>query len=212
MKKSNIATESPLVDVLDIKTVKNSKKFLFDKRKNLLKNTRCYLIGHMQYSDGRGWREVIQKSLKNSGIMFYDPYNKPFIEKIPEDEISRAEMLHWMETEQYDMVSQRMRSVRDYDLRLCDYCDLFVAVIKPTIASWGSAEEISAVVRAKKPLFLVIDDPRGKKACPLWLMGAVSHKYIYNNLVDVIEMIQAIDMGIVKMNSDRWKLLLPHFR
>ena len=163
MKEDNTVIEMPKQKMSGIKSNKGTKGFLFAKKKNLLKNTRCYLIGHMQYSDGRGWREAIQKELKNTGVKFYDPYNKPFIHHVPEDEISRAEMLHWMETEQYDMVSQRMKSVRDYDLRLCEYCDWFIAVIKPTIASWGSAEEISAVVRARKPLFSYRRSPRKRR-------------------------------------------------
>jgi hypothetical protein len=178
----------------------------------LLKDTRCYLIGHMQYSDGRGWRDTLKDTFKTSGIKFYDPYHKPFVHDIPEDEASRADMLHWMETEQYDLVAQRMKDVRGCDLRLCDICDWFVAVIKPSIASWGSAEEITTVIREKKPLFLVIDDPRGKKATPLWLMGIMPHKYIYNNLEESIQMIRAVDTGIVKMSSDRWKLLQPECR
>jgi hypothetical protein len=179
---------------------------------NLLKNTRCYLIGHMQYSNGRGWRESVKETFKDIGIKFYDPYHKPFIHDIPEDEGSREEMLHWMETEQYDLVAHRMKSVRAYDLRLCDICDWFIAVIKPSVASWGSAEEITTIIREKKPLFLVIDDPKGKAATPLWLMGIMPHKYIYNTLEDAVETIKAIDNDIVKMSSDRWKLLLPAMR
>ncbi len=184
----------------------------YKKKKNLLINTRCYLIGHMQYSDGRGWRDTIKEVFKGSGIKFYDPYYKPFIQDIPEDESSREEMLHWMETGQYDLVAQRMKSVRSYDLRLCDICDWYIAVIKPSVASWGSAEEVTTIIREKKPLFLVIDDPRGKKATPLWLMAIMPHKYIYNNLEEAIETIKAIDNGIVKCSSDRWKLLQPELR
>ena len=179
---------------------------------NLLRGTRCYLIGHMQYMDGRGWRDKIKERFKHDGIKFYDPYHKPFIQDIPEDEDARAEMLHWMETEQYDLVAQRMKAVRSCDLRLCDICDWYVAVIKPAVASWGSAEEITTLIREKKPLFLVIDDPRGKKACPLWLMAIMPHKYIYNNLEEAMQTIQAIDDGVIKMSSDRWKLLLPELR
>lgn len=178
----------------------------------LLNNTRCYLIGAMQYCDGRGWREVIKDTFKNSGIKFIDPYYKPFVHDVPEDDNSRAEMHHWMETEQYDLVASRMKDVRSLDLRLCDICDWFIAVIKPSIASWGSAEEITTVIREKKPLFLVIDDPRGKKATPLWLMAIMPHKYIYNNIDEVIQTITAIDNGVIKMSSDRWKLLLPQLR
>jgi hypothetical protein len=179
---------------------------------NELRDTRCYLIGHMQYSDGRGWRETVKDRFKDSGIKFYDPYHKPFLHDVPEDEGSRAEMLHWMETEQYDLVAQRMKAVRGYDLRLCDVCDWYIAVIKPSIASWGSAEEITTVIREKKPLFLIIDDPRGKKATPLWLMAIMPHKYIYGTLDEALDTIDAIDCGVIKMTSDRWKLLKPEYR
>lgn len=166
----------------------------------------------MQYADGRAWRETIKDTFKDSSIKFLDPYHKPFVHDIPEDENARAEMLHWMDTEQYDLVAQRMKAVRGYDLRLCDICDWFVAVIKPSVASWGSAEEITTIIKEKKPLFLIIDDPKGKKATPLWLMGIMPHKYIYNNLNEAIETIQAIDDGIIKMSSDRFKLLKPEMR
>lgn len=203
---------SPHAGVKFPSTVKKSMQAASKKTSNLLKDTRCYLIGHMQYSDGRGWRDLVKTEFKNSGIKFYDPYHKPFMHDVPEDEGSRAEMLNWMETEQYDLVAHRMKDVRGYDLRLCDICDWYIAVIKPTIASWGSAEEITTIIREKKPLFLVIDDPRGKKACPLWLLGTLPHKYIYGSLDEAIETIHSIDQGVVKMSSDRWKLLQPQFR
>lgn len=179
---------------------------------NALKNTQCYLIGHMQYVNGEDWREDFTKFVERFGVKVYDPYHKPFLHDIPEDEIARQEMKHWMHTEQYDLVAARMKSVRGYDLRCCDKCDWFVAVIKPQVASWGSAEEITTIIRQKKPLFLVIDDPLGKKVCPLWLMGIMPHKYIYNSIEDVKEMVAAIDSGIVRMNSDRWKLFKPEKR
>ena len=179
---------------------------------NLLRDTQCYLIGHMQYVNGESWRDDFTPFASRLGIKIYDPYHKPFVQDIPEDEMSRKEMLHWMETRQYDLVSARMKDVRGYDLRCCDKCDFFVAVIKPKIASWGSAEEITTVIRAKKPLFLVIDDPKGKRATPLWLMGIMPHKYIYNTLDEVKEMVTAIDLGIVKMSSDRWKLFKKNKR
>lgn len=181
-------------------------------RVNKLKDARCYLIGHMQYADGRGWRDDVKKELGDRDITFFDPYHKPFVHDIPEDEGSREEMLHWMDTEQYELVQQRMWQVRAYDLRLCDICDFFIANIVPAKASWGSAEEITTVIRAKKPLFLCIDDPKGKKATPLWLMGKIPHKYIYNNMGEVMRTIKAIDDGIISMNSDRWKLLKPELR
>lgn len=179
-------------------------------KKNLLLNTRSYLIGHMQYVNGAGWRDKVKSVLGPRGIKFYDPYHKPFVHDIPEDDSSREQMLHWMETEQYELVQQRMWAVRGYDLRLCDVCDFFIAHLIPNVASWGSAEEISTVIRQKKPLFLSIEG--GKKKTPLWLMGVVPHKYIYDSIDEVIQTIQYIDDGIIKMTSDRWKLLKPELR
>ena len=81
--------------------------------KNLLKNTRCYLPGPMQYvKDGRSWRETVKSELGNRNITFFDPYCKPFLNDIPEDENSRMKMLHWMETGQYDVVTERMKHIR----------------------------------------------------------------------------------------------------
>ena len=177
---------------------------------HLLKDTRCYLIGHMQYTDGRPWREIVKIRLGNCGIKFFDPYYKPFVHDIPEDENSRNEMKRWMETGQYDLVQSRMWDVRSYDLRLCDICDFYIAHIVPSVASWGSAEEITTIIREKKPLFLSVEG--GKKATPLWLMGVVPHKYIYDNVEDVINMVENIDGGYVKTNSERWKLLKPELR
>jgi hypothetical protein len=177
---------------------------------NVLRKTRCYLIGHMQYANGRGWRETVKESLSSTGITFFDPYHKPFIHDIPEDESSREQMLHWMETEQYDLVQSRMWSVRGYDLRLCDVCDFFIAHINPEIASWGSAEEITTVVREKKPIFLSVEG--GKKKTPLWLLGVLPHKYIYNNVDEIIQTIRLIDDGLIKINNDRWKLLKEELR
>lgn len=177
---------------------------------NVLYRTRCYLIGHMQYSDGRGWRDDVKHRLDNRGITFFDPYHKPFIHEIPEDEHAREEMHRWMETGQWDLVQQRMWHVRSHDLRLCDVCDFFIAHIIPEKASWGSAEEITTVIRQKKPLFLSIEG--GKKKTPLWLMGIMPHKYIYNNIDEVMTMLENIDDGTVRINSDRWKLLKPELR
>jgi nucleoside 2-deoxyribosyltransferase len=183
------------------------------KQKNILNKTRAYLAGAMQYvENGRGWRDKVKEQLNQCNITFFDPYHRPFIHDTPEDESSRSEMLHWMETEQYDLVTQRIKEVRRFDLRLVDISDWFICVISPKIPSWGTAEELSVMVKESKPVFVVIDDPKGKKKTPLWVMSMVDHKYIYNSLDEAISTIKAIDDGIVKLNSNKWKLLLPNMR
>ena len=52
----------------------------------------------------------------------------------------------------------------------------------------------------------------GKSKTPLWLLGMLPHKFIYNNLDEVIEMLYAIDNGIKPIDSDRWRLLKKDYR
>jgi hypothetical protein len=180
------------------------------KSPNILNKTRAYLIGHMEYKCGRDWRDYVKKELEGRNITLFDPYHKPFVNETPEDDTSRDEMYKWMKNEQYDLVQQRMWKVRSEDLRLIDISDFFIVRIAPKIASWGSAEEIITAAREKKPIFLSIEG--GKKVCPLWLLGVIPHKYIYNDIDEVISTIKAIDDGVIKMSSDRWRLLRPELR
>ena len=54
--------------------------------KNLLYKTKCYLVGHMQYVSGRNWRDQVAEKLKPLSITCFDPYKKPFIKDVEEDE------------------------------------------------------------------------------------------------------------------------------
>ena len=79
--------------------------------KNLLFKTKCYLVGHMQYVSGRNWREEVSEKLTPLSITCFDPYKKPFMKDVEEDEASRQEMETWMQTKQYDRVTDRMKMV-----------------------------------------------------------------------------------------------------
>ena len=177
---------------------------------NLLDKTKTYLVGHMQYLSGRNWREEIADKLKDLGITSFDPYKKPFIKDVEEDEATRQEMDVWMKTKQYDRVTERMKTIRAYDLNLVDRSDFIIAHLVPDVASWGSAEEIVTAVRMKKPVFVSMEG--GKCKTPLWMLGMFPHKYIYNSLDEIIEMLYAIDSGSKEIDSDRWRLLRKEFR
>jgi|SRR5579862_2751499 len=177
---------------------------------NLLRGTRLYTIGAMEYQDGQGWRNDVKSTLEPLGITVFDPYHKPFVNEIKEDEEARISLKEGMETGNYDSVAQRMKAVRSDDLRLVDLSDFFIVYINPKIPSWGSAEEIYWANRLKKPIFLFVEG--GKSKTPLWIMGTLPHKYIYNNLTEVLETIKKVDSGKKVIDSDRWRLLKPEFR
>lgn len=177
---------------------------------NLLYKTKTYLVGHMQYLSGRDWREEVTEKLAPLSITCFDPYKKPFVKDVEEDEASRIEMETWMKTKQYDRVSERMKTVRSYDLNLVDRSDFIIAHLVPDVASWGSAEELTTAIRMKKPTFISMEG--GKSKAPLWILGMLPHKYIYNSLDEVTEMLYAIDNGIKPIDSDRWRLLRKEYR
>jgi hypothetical protein len=176
----------------------------------MLYKTKTYLVGHMQYLSGRDWREEVTGKLAPLEITCFNPYKKPFIKDVEEDEASREEMETWMKTKQYDRVAERLKMVRAYDLNLVDRSDFIIAHLVPDVASWGSAEEIVTAVRMKKPIFISMEG--GKAKTPLWMLGMLPHKYIYNSIEEIIEMIYAIDNGNKEIDSDRWRLLKKEFR
>ena len=178
--------------------------------KGVLYNTKCYLIGGMENEDGQKWRETIENFLGYMGIKCLNPYKKPFVHKIFEDNDARAQLKKWMEDGEYDLVAERMKKVRNDDLRCCDLVDFSICRISPGRHSWGTGEELATLNREKKPIFLVIEG--GKKYCPLWIMGMIPHKYIYNSVEDVLKMIDLINQGQVEIDSERWQLLEWEFR
>ena len=186
------------------------RKVINNNGPKALEGTKTYLVGHMQYISGRDWREDITEDLGPLDITCFNPYDKPFIKDVEEDEATRQEMEVWMKTKQYDRVTERMKTVRAYDLNLVDRSDFIVAHLVPDVASWGSAEEIVTAVRMKKPVFVSMEG--GKAKTPLWMLGMFPHKYIYNNVDEIVDMLYAIHNGEKDIDSDRWRLLRKRYR
>jgi len=176
----------------------------------ILNKTRTYLVGHMQYASGRDWREYVEGELEPVGIRIFNPYKKPFVKDVEEDEDTRLSIAHCMEHGYFNDVAERMKLIRSYDLNLVDRSDFIIAHILPEVASWGSSEEITTAVRMKKPIFLSVEG--GKRKTPYWFMGKLPHNYIYDSIEEVVDMIKAINNGTKEIDSDRWRLLREDLR
>lgn len=176
----------------------------------VLAKTRAYTIGHMEYADGRGWRNIVKSVLVPRGITIFDPYHKPFINTIKEDEETREQLAKWKAEGRFDDVAEVVREIRCPDLRLCDISDFIIGEIDPAIPSWGTAEEFYNSNRMKKPIYLSIIG--GKSKCPGWIFGTIPHAYIFDNIEEVCRQIIAIDDGLVVPDPVRWRLLKPEYR
>lgn len=177
---------------------------------NVLEKTKTYLVGHMQYSEGRDWREFVENELEKLNITVFNPYKKPFVKDVDEDEGARQKMAEDMVSGYYNDVADRMNTVRSYDLNLVDRSDFIIAHLLPEVASWGSAEELVTAVRMKKPIFISMQG--GKSKTPLWIMGMLPHHYIYDSIEEILDMIHQINDGKKAIDSDRWRLLRKELR
>lgn len=164
----------------------------------------------MQYADGRNWRAYVEQELAPLNIKIFNPYKKPFVKDVKEDEAARSKMSRDMQEGHYNDVASRMKLIRSYDLNLVDRSDFIIAHIIPDVASWGSAEELTTAVRMKKPIFVSVEG--GKKKTPLWIMGMFPHNYIYDSIEDIVLMVKKIDNGEKEIDSDRWRLLVKELR
>ena len=177
---------------------------------NTLYRTKCYTIGAMEYADGSNWRTTVENALNPLNITVFNPYTKPFINDCDESPDVRVRMRDHMVNGKYDEVTKWARDIRRYDLNLVDRSDFIIAYIIPSTASWGTAEELSTAVASRKPIFTVIEG--GKKSCPLWLMGQLKHKYMYDTIQQALNMIINIDYGTIPIDSPSWRLLKPELR
>ncbi len=182
----------------------------FTEKPNNLYRTKTYLVGHMQYANGENWREKVEKVLAPLGVQVFNPYKKPFVKDVDEDEETRKKILTDMENGWYNDVAKRMKEIRSYDLNLVDRSDFIIAHLLPEVASWGSAEEIVTAVRMKKPIFISMEG--GKTKTPLWMMGMIPHHYIYNSVDEILGMLKKIHSGEKEIDSDRWRLLRKDLR
>lgn len=177
---------------------------------NVLYRTKCYTIGNMEYADGSSWRTKVEEALLPRNITVFNPYNHHFINDVDETPDVRVRMRGAMHREEYDTVAEWSKLIRRFDLNLVDRSDFIIAYVIPNVGSWGTAEELSTAIAARKPIFIIMDG--GKKNTPLWLMGQLKHKFIYDTLDQALEMITNIDDGKVVIDNPVWRLLKKEYR
>ena len=175
----------------------------------LLNDTRCTVIGHMQYADGRGIRDGVAVELARMKIKIFDHYKQPYMMDVNEDEETHRALRDAITSGNYELV-EKYKEIRSYDLSLIDRSDFIIFVYDPEVVTCGSWEEFFTANRMKKPIFFV--NTRGKHRTPMWVFWTIPHKYVYESVDAVVDMLKDIDGGTIPIDSDRWKLLRTQFR
>lgn len=185
---------------------------------NILAGTKTYLIGCMQYQNGEEWRNDMTEFLNQKNIVVFDPYKKPFINSPKEDQLTQDLMMALMEgrrddiapSAQFDIVAAHYKQIRSFDLAMVDKSDFIVCYLNPNVPTYGTVEELVTAVRLKRPIFIVVEG--GKSKTPLWVMGMLHHKYIYDDFDQLKKMLTSIDNGEKEADNRRWRLLKPELR
>ncbi len=179
--------------------------------KHVLNRTKCYLAGNIENSNAPNyWRDVVKTELKDTGIIFFDPLNKPFLDSVNEDKGHIARLVKLREEGGYKELSKIMRKIRVEDLSLVDRADFLIASISAKTASWGTAEEVFWANRMKKPIFLVVAE--GRRGWPFWIFGTLPDDQIYDNLEDAVAAIRKLDSGEKTIDLSRWKIFREEYR
>jgi len=177
---------------------------------NILKNTKVYLAGNMEYTDDSvNWRAYVASELNNLDIKVLSPLDTIFINQNSETDEDRERLKTARENGQFEIVSEYMKGVIQKDLRLIDLCDYVIVNLEVKKPTFGTMHEIVIATQQKKPIFLSVGD---KTKCPLWLLGLLKPNYIYNNVDEILDMIHQIDSGKKEIDISRWRLLIPEYR
>ncbi len=175
--------------------------------KNLLRGTKCYLAGNLEYENWESsisWRESIKKDLALMDIIALSPLDKVF-KNFEQEQLGLHTKLHKL-LEQGDLraVHNQMKSIRRRDLAMVDFCNFIICVFnagKPTV---GTVEELAIGLRANKKIFVVI--PQGLSKIPLWLIGMLKPECFYNSLNEVLNHLKKIDSGESPITEENWRI------
>lgn len=176
----------------------------------ILYGTRAYLAGNLENSDPScDWRTHVKNEFHKMGVIPLDPTDVMFYDQPRETEEDRQQFKVWRDNGEHEKIRELMIPIVQKDLRQIDLSDFILFNFQPEKPTSGTHHELHAANYQKKPVFLSVD---GKNNTPLWFYGIVKHKYIYNNIDEILEMLHNINEGKTEIDSARWRLLKHEFR
>lgn len=169
-----------------------------------LRHQRCYLAGAIDRVPDRGtqWRDYITPFLESLGVEVFNPLKKP-TNLGAEDEGIASYKKRLKEKEEYETLSELMRTIRSVDLRMVDVSDFLIVNLDIDTHPCGTLEEIFWANRQKKPI--LIHMVQGKSSAPDWLFGTIPHQFIFNDWKEVMTYLIDINSNYNSQNTfNRW--------
>ena len=162
---------------------------------NILENTKCTVIGPMQYANGTHIRNYFVNELSKLKIKVFDHYNNPFIDESLSEDLNTAKLINKYIDDQNWEKLEEFKDIRSHDLSLIDKSDFIIVHYTSSVTTCGTWEEFFTANKMKKPIFFITDD---KKKTPAWVYWTISHKYVYEKKEDVVDILNNINQGNIK--------------
>lgn len=173
--------------------------------KHLLKNSYCYLVGPIEYSENCfDWRITIAEALKQIDIKCFDPNKDHFINQLTETQEDRDKLKNQRDDGDWEAISKYMKGVISRDLRMVDLSTFIIGKIDPEVPTFGTIHEIVIASLQNKPILIYTDD---KRKFPLWLAGLINMDLVFESWGDIVEYLMRIDSGEIYANPKYWKIL-----
>lgn len=170
---------------------------------NRLKNQRVYLAGAMDRVPDRGttWRDYITPYLEKFGVHVFNPIKKPTTVGL-EDEQTAEIKKQLKISQQYDQLSEIMKTIRSVDLRMVDISDFMIVNLDLDTHPCGTLEEIFLANRQKKPI--LVHMVQGKENAPDWLFGTIPHQMIFSSWNCIKSYLDYINSSNTIDTHNRW--------
>ena len=187
-------------EVIDAVDVRNRKKSL-----NRLQGLKCYLAGPIDYAkdDGKGWRNELKKWLVKKGVVVFDPCDKKVKHaKYKEVDEEKKKMMALKRSGRYFELTQRMKEIVHYDLRMTDISDFLIVYMNPEIPMFGTIHELLNSLHQRKPTLVVVEG--GKKNSSNWLFGIMDFNFMFDDFDDLRDYLNHVDDGTIQADLSRW--------
>lgn len=172
---------------------------------NHLSGLRCYLAGPIDNAEDDGiiWRQKLEKWLTDKGVLVFDPCNKPIANpKYKEVAEEKSKMSALKESGRFHELTDRMKDIVHYDLRMVDISDFVVVYIDPEVFIFGTIHELLNSLHQRKPTLVVIEG--GKKNAANWLFGIMDFNFMFDSFDELKEFLTHIDKGAIEADLSRW--------
>lgn len=175
----------------------------------ILYKTKGYLCGNLEYEQEgftKEWRNYFKEKVKDMGITCFSPLDKVFKDfGEPETHGFQTHLKDALQRGEYQYVHEKMKVVRDRDLRMVDLANFLVTVINPNIPTIGTIDEVLTGLEQRKPVLMVIPG-LGYKGLALWLTSYFKPHWVYDSIDGAINELKKIDSGEIKLNLKYWRI------